>query len=231
MGRQQAVTSALKIQDSDDYYFTNRFSVDKLIFDLNDDVDAIYNCSHTVFESDVAKERYYAYDQSPVYTLSETVTPEKLFKALLFYWHGRLHTSAITVKREAFQKTGLFSESLRWAEDTELWLRLALKTKMIPGNITEPVSNRLIHDTNVSHQADKASFYKSEMYYSLFRWALDYGCTFENLNDIFNAHKKFLCQQGQLCSDKTLLMKYAKRFIGKITKPFFIKKLFMVLRA
>jgi glycosyltransferase involved in cell wall biosynthesis len=177
--------------DADDIYLTHRFFTEKNIFQNNPEIDAVYGCSHTIFISDWGKQQYYKVESSHIYTVNEVLPPELLFNNLLFYWNGRIHTSAITVRRSAFQKVGLFNEELRWAEDTELWLRLAYKVKMLAGNITEPIALRRIHDSNIVHQIDKARIYNDKMYHTLFEWALLQKPSFEVLNNIINAKKLY----------------------------------------
>jgi glycosyltransferase involved in cell wall biosynthesis len=175
--------------DADDVYLKHRFEYEKKIFEINSDVDAVYGCSHTIFITDLGKQKYYQVESSHIYTVSKHIPPEKLFNNLLFYWNGRIHTSAITVRKSAFKIVGLFNEKLRWAEDTEMWLRLACKVKMLPGEIIEPIAIRRIHDSNTVHQIDKARQYNDEMYHTLFEWALSQKAAFEVLNNIINAQK------------------------------------------
>ncbi len=210
--------------DADDYYLSNRFVCEKKLFNTTTGIEVVYGCSHTIFTDEINKEKYYTYEQNNIYTLSEIVPSEKLFKALLFYWYGRLHTSTITVKKESFKKTGLFNETLKWAEDTEMWLKLSLQTKMLPGNIQTPVSLRRIHESNIVHETNKAQFYKNKMYESLFIWALQKKNSFEILNDIFNAHRLYLINQNKLSRRDFFLIKILKQHPAIIFNSFFWKK-------
>lgn len=214
--------------DADDYYLPCRFKSEKFIFENQPDVEVVYGCSYTIFITKDGEKKYYSYEQSNIYTLSDRVAPEKLFKALLFYSHGRLHTSAITIKKSAFVKTGLFNTKLKWAEDTELWLKLALKTKMVGGNIESPISLRRIHDNNIVHQTDKAQHFKIKMYQSLLNWSMKEKYPFMVVNDIFNAYKNYMSDKFPLISEKKLfwgLLKSNKSILGN---SFFWKKLKLV---
>lgn len=211
--------------DADDYYLPNRFSYEKRIFQAELSTDVVYGCSHTIFITAEGREKYYNYETSDIYTLSQRVPPETLFNALLFYQYGRLHTSAITIKKEVLNKTGLFNEKLKWAEDTELWLKLSLKTKMVAGNIETPISHRCIHNDNIVHQTGQAAFYKNKMYRSLFKWSLKQHFPFEIANNIFNTHKSYLIAQKKLSNRASFFGLYFIKDPTIIFYPFFWKKL------
>jgi glycosyltransferase involved in cell wall biosynthesis len=191
LGILNASSEFVSFLDADDVYLAHRFSAEKKIFQSEPEIDGVYGCSHTIFISESGKQQYYKVESSHIYTVNEVLPPELLFNNLLFYWNGRIHTSAITVRRSAFQKVGLFNEELRWAEDTELWLRLAYKVKMVSGVINEPIALRRIHDRNIVHQIDKARIYNDKMYHTLFEWALLQKPSFEVLNNIINAKKLY----------------------------------------
>ncbi len=61
-----------------------------------------------------------------------------------------MHTSAVTVRLEAFQVAGGFSEALRYNQDEDLWLRLALQGQF--AYLDEPLSYfRLRPDSHTGH--------------------------------------------------------------------------------
>lgn len=213
--------------DADDIYLSHRFNAEKTIFLSNPEIDAVYGCSHTIFISDWGKQQYFKVENSHIYTITQVIPSEKLFNALLFFGSGRIHTSAITVRKSAFVKTGLFNENLRWAEDTELWLRLAFKTKMLPGDIKEPIAFRRIHDHNIVHQIDQARLYNDKMYHSLFDWAIDQQPSFEVLNNIMNAQKiHSFCYK--YISDKKYFLFHIIAHPKIVLTSFFWKKLTLV---
>lgn len=227
LGIINATCEYVSFLDADDFYLPHRFKVDKKILQSNTNVDAVYGCSHTVFITDWGKQQYYKVESSHIYTVTQNIPPEKLFNNLLFYWSGRIHTSAITVRKSAFKRTGLFNEKLRWAEDTEMWLRLAFKTKMLPGNIYEPISIRRIHDNNTVHQLEKARQFNDKMYHTLFEWALSQNPRFEVLNNIVNAQKLYSYSYKNL-SNKKYIWIHLIRHPKIIFRTFFWKKLFLI---
>lgn len=206
LGIINATCEYVSFLDADDIYLSNRFFEEKKIFSSNLEIDAVYGCSHTVFISEWGKQQYYKVDSNHIYTVTKYIPPEELFTHLLLYWNGRIHTSAITIKKSAFNRSGLFNEKLRWAEDTEMWLRLAYLIKMMPGNITEPIAIRRIHDSNTVHQLAKARKFNDKMYHTLLDWIIEKKPTFRVFNNILNAQKNYSYCYKNISTHKFILI-------------------------
>lgn len=209
--------------DADDYYLPNRFTIEKEIFLHEPDADGVYGCNLAMFENDEAKRKFLSRYESEFTTFSKKLKPEGLFKPLLFGGYGRFHTSAITIHKRAFEKAGLFNINIRYVEDTELWLKLSLKTRLLAGSIDEPVSIRRVHDTNSIHQIDKVEQYSKQMYQALFDWALQQSFPFETTNDFFIALHMFV--KGTAYDVKQLFWEQVKRNPSMLFRSFFIKKI------
>jgi glycosyltransferase involved in cell wall biosynthesis len=226
VGIKNASYEYISFLDADDQYLSNRFTDEKLIFENQPDVEAVYGFSLTTFLSEEGKATYYTREENNIYTLTEKIPPENLFRALLFYGYGRLHTSAITIRKTTLERIGLFNENLKWAEDTDMWLRLAMKAKMVGGSIETPISHRRIHNSNMVHQHDKALFYKNNMYNELFVWALNQNSSFEILNNIQNAHQMFT--EKIKLNVKIYFWLQIKTFPQIVFTRFFWKKLWLL---
>jgi glycosyltransferase involved in cell wall biosynthesis len=177
--------------DADDYYLPNRFATEKEIFLTAPQVDAVYGCNQAVFTSKEAREKFLRHYESETTTLTKILPPQELFTALLFGGYGRFHTSAITLRKRVFAKTGMFNPGLRMGEDTELWLKLALATTMVAGSIKEPVAIRRVHDTNSIHNMDRVQTERPRMYQSLFDWVLRQPFPFAVKNACFICLHRF----------------------------------------
>lgn len=74
------------------------------------------------------------------------IFPSALLTELL---RGRTwHTSGILCRRALFDKTGLFNTKFRIAEDSNLWFKMACVGKIIPGDMSKPVSEYHRHSEN-----------------------------------------------------------------------------------
>ena len=108
------------------------------------DVDAVYETVLMVFDDDSGKDTMAEWGKT--FGLSRKVPPSVLLTELL---RGRTwHTSGILCRRTLFDKTGLFNTKFCIAEDCNLWFKMACVGKIIPGDMTRPVSGYHRHGTN-----------------------------------------------------------------------------------
>jgi glycosyltransferase involved in cell wall biosynthesis len=84
---------------------------------------------------------------------------EKAFESL-FEKGNFILTGTVLVERECLDNVGHFDERLRYAEDADLWVRIALFHKI--GCVPEPLMMRRIHSTNTSK--NEYSFITSKLY-------------------------------------------------------------------
>jgi glycosyltransferase involved in cell wall biosynthesis len=223
LGIQKAKYDYVSFLDADDYYLPNRFTVDKEIFLTIPEADGVYGCNLASFENEEARRKFLTRYPGETTTITEKLSPEQLFKPLLFGGYGRFHTSAITLHKRAFQKAGLFNTKIRYVEDTELWLKLSIKTKLYPGSIENPVSIRRVHDTNSIHQIQKVEEYTKIMYQHLFDWALKQNFSFEIKNDFFIALHQFV--SGEKSNPRKYFWSNVKRNPLPFISLFGIKKI------
>jgi glycosyltransferase involved in cell wall biosynthesis len=209
--------------DADDCYLSNRFTKEKEIFLSSPEVDGVYGCNQALFESNAARVKFLSHYENEQTTVQKAFQPQDLFKVLILGGYGRFHTSAITLRKRAFSKAGLFNTALRMNEDTELWLKLSLKAILVAGSIDEPVSIRRVHENNSIHEVEKARYYRGLMYQSLFDWAVSQEFCFEVKNWIFICLHKFA--KGETYSVKKLLWLQAMRRPRIILHAFFFKKI------
>ncbi len=223
LGIVNAACEFVSFLDADDYYLPNRFVREQGVFAQHPDADGVYGCNEEVFESDKAKELYLANRSSIYTTITEKVEPERLFKCLIFGGYGEFHTSTITLRKRAFEKAGLFNTTIRYVEDTELWLKLSLKCRLYPGSIDEPQTVRIVHENNSIHALDKIKPYKDLMYQVLFDWALKESLPFSAKNDFFNALHWYV--KGNSYPVKQLFWEQVKRNPSMTASQFFVKKI------
>ncbi|NTS43775.1 glycosyltransferase [Flavisolibacter sp. BT320] len=223
LGIRAAKADFIAFLDADDYYLPGRFEKEREIFASNADVDGVYGCNKAVFENEDVKKKFLQQYESEVTTVSQTLPPGELFKALLYGGYGRFHTSAITLRKSIFFSAGFFNTSLRMAEDSELWLKLSLKGKLVAGSIDLPVAIRRVHGSNSIHQTALAVEYRKRMYEALFPWALKQDVSFDVKNSFFiTLHKHVIGEQHGV---KTLLWQQVIRHPRLLFSSFFYKKI------
>ena len=215
--------------DADDYYLPNRFEYDKKIFDLKPHADGVYGCNVEYFETERAKDLYFTKRSNELTSITKKISPEQLYRCLLFGGFGEFHTSTITLKKRVFQKVGLFNPNLRYGEDTELWLKLALSCKLYNGSIDKPQSVRIVHEKNSIHEWDKIIPYRDLMYQFVFDWVIKQPVAFNIKNDFFTA--LYYHFKGRYKSAVTLLWKQLYRNPSMIFSSFLYKKFLLLLKS
>lgn len=163
----KATANYIAFLDADDYYLPNRFVSDKKIFQTDDNVDGVYNAIGANFYREASKNEQ---KQLELFTVREKIEPEELFNVLLSGKKGHFSIDGLTVKKEIFENTGYFTESLVVAEDTELIFKMALKCHLEAGVIDKPLAIRGVHDDNVFNREDLYEENLIKMYESLFFW-------------------------------------------------------------
>lgn len=229
IGIKNAKYNFISFLDADDYYLLNRFDVEKNIFLSDENIDGVYGCTLAKFESAEAREKFLKGDIAERTTLLQSVTPQRLFHALIFGGYGCFHTSAVTVKKKIFAQSGMFNEKICYGEDTELWYKMSLVATLIPGSIEEPVAIRWVHGNNSIHQFEKMEWYRKLMHREVFEWAVTKSFSFEVKNAFFIAIER-QDQTHKKSSLKILLSEVIRKPLLLFTS-FFYKKLHVIMQG
>ncbi len=167
LGILKAKGNFISFLDADDFYLNDRFKNDKIIFEQDESCDGVYNAIGAHFYRKTTTSEK---ERLKLTTISKNIAPDKLFDALLLGKVGHFSIDGLTVRKQVFDKTGLFNEDLLVSEDTELFYKMALKCNLKPGIINMPVAKRGVHNKNVSGNLLLYSKYELKMYESLFFW-------------------------------------------------------------
>lgn len=176
LGIKNSSSRFIAFLDADDYYLKNRFSNDEKLFLKEETMDGVYNAIGVEFyRESTEKER----EELSLTTLRFPVSPKLLFHEMTPKGTaGRFHGNGLTVKKEIFEKVGYFNEALEVAEDTELWIKMALEIDLYPGVLDKPVAIRGVHGDNVFSSNTRTKLYSRNyliMASSLLDWAYKTG--------------------------------------------------------
>jgi len=165
---QKATMPFIAFLDADDFYLENRFEIDSKIFASDTTIDGVYNAIGVHFYRDFSDEEH---QELSLTTVTEAIPPKELFGYLLNGKKGYFSIDGLTIKKEVLTKIGIFQEHLVVAEDTDWLLKMALTSKLVAGNITEPVAMRGVHDTNSFNKTEQYKIHRQKMYESLIHWS------------------------------------------------------------
>jgi hypothetical protein len=86
--------------------------------------------------------------------------------------YGHFHTNGITLRKSVFDDVGYFSSQLILHQDSEMWLRIALKKKLISGDLKNPVALIRRHEGNRIWKGQNYST-KYLLYVTFYNWVLN----------------------------------------------------------
>ncbi|MCL9809093.1 glycosyltransferase family 2 protein [Flavobacterium luminosum] len=168
LGIQKAISKYIAFLDSDDFYLSNRFKNDAKLFSEHPDIDGVYNAVDFYCYRAISEEEK---KQLVLNTVTQPIEPSQLFEALISGKYGHFQIDGLTVKKELFDRIGLFNEELKVAEDTDIFWKMALKGKLVSGIIDKPLASRGVHETNIFNNKEVYAVYTIKMYESMFFWA------------------------------------------------------------
>ena len=161
--------------DADDYYLPGRFTVARRIFEQQPDIDGVYEAISAHFQSEIAERRWREAGMPVLTTLTQPVTPEDLFAALVSGRFGHFSTIGFVARRSMFERSGLFDAHLDLHQDTALWLKMAATGRLAPGRLEEPVAIRRVHEANRSsatRDTSEAHRHRLIMWETVWGWGL-----------------------------------------------------------
>lgn len=156
LGMRHAKYETIAFLDADDYYLPGRFAGVRDLLGASHAADGVYEAvgTHAYDAVGLALHRRRMSNSvdaaDPMLTtMDQPIAPSALFEALLLGTHGFFHIDGLTLKRSALEKAGLLDEELvTGVEDKEWFLRLSLRTTLVPGRLSAPVAMRGVYEGN-----------------------------------------------------------------------------------
>jgi glycosyltransferase involved in cell wall biosynthesis len=161
LGIRSAIFPFVSFLDADDVYDVSRFRTDKSILASNNTIDGVYSAVGYLDEED-----------GKMFYLRKVISPNELFHFLLIGTYGHFHTNGITLRKSVFDDVGYFSSQLILHQDSEMWLRIALKKKLISGDLKNPVALIRRHEGNRIWKGQNYST-KYLLYVTFYNWVLN----------------------------------------------------------
>src|SRR5690606_21764758 len=146
--------------DADDYMLPDRFKPAMKVFAETPDADGVYDAVGTHFMDEVSKEKWLRKRSELLTTIHKRIPPEEVFYCQAVGRYGVFHTDGIVLRKDVFNKTGLFDTDLKLSQDTFMFIKIAAQCRLYPGSIDAPVAQRRIHRDNRVLRDSDVSRYK-----------------------------------------------------------------------
>lgn len=173
LGIREASSNFIAFLDADDYYLPGRFEPAAKVFADQADADGVYDAVGTHFETEQMRRWWAEQGRNELSTVRRRVEPEHLFAAMTGR-DGSFHTNGIVVRRELFERTGLFDSDLRMTQDFAMWIRMAVVGRLYPGAIDRAVAMRRLHGENrIVQQRSDHRMFALLMWRKLSQWSAD----------------------------------------------------------
>jgi glycosyltransferase involved in cell wall biosynthesis len=172
LGISKAECEYISFLDADDFFLENRFHEARKLFNKRD-IDGVYEAVGFYYENEEVRSERRTIGE--LTTMKEVVLPEQLFeKQSPIGDEGYCHIDGWIVKRDIFNKVGLFDENLLLHQDTAMFIKFAALGKMVPGKLNEPVALRRLHGNNrITKKISNYEHYKNKllMWETLWLWS------------------------------------------------------------
>lgn len=175
--------------DADDYYLPIRFNEAIKIFKNDPSIDGVYEAVGTYFQDEKNKKKWFNNRVETMTTVLEETSPQKLFDVLTKGGRGFFHGNGLTVKKNIFNKIGLFDSHLVLSQDFAMWIKMAAVGKLAGGNIKEPVAMRRVHNDNrMMSSKEKEKKYAIMMWETLIEWGRQNKINNSKMINLYNAY-------------------------------------------
>ena len=161
LGIRTAIFPFVSFLDADDVYDVSRFRSDKSILASTNTIDGVYSAVGYLDEED-----------GKMFYLRKVIPPNELFHFLLLGTYGHFHTNGITLRKSVFDDVGYFSSQLILHQDSEMWLRIALKKKLVSGDLKNSVALIRRHEGNRIWKGQNYST-RYLLYVTFYNWVLN----------------------------------------------------------
>jgi glycosyltransferase involved in cell wall biosynthesis len=169
LGLKNATCDFIAFLDADDYYLTNRFDNDEIIFDKFSKIEAI--CNTIIMVSDHQNALNYlngSYKNGQKIGFSKINSIVSIKDILQ---RKGVHLNGLTIKKSVIDKIGKFDVSLIQPEDVDFILRLIMETTVMSDD-GSPKACYVIHDNNSIKNVSQAIYYRRKLAKKHFKIAI-----------------------------------------------------------
>jgi glycosyltransferase involved in cell wall biosynthesis len=186
LGIKHARYDYIAFLDADDFYLPERFKTAKKLFKIHDYIDGVYEAIGAHFYEPQSERKFHLMRFKSLTTMSAVIAPEDLFEVLARGKNGFFHLDGLVVKKNIFERCGLFFDHLKLHQDTAIIIQMSLTGILMPGRLDEPVAMRGVHDQNRILSKYNALQTKFLLWQTLFTWAISEKTNIVRLTILFH---------------------------------------------
>jgi len=179
LGIEKASCEFIAFLDADDYYLSNRFDAEKILFQ-DSKIDGVFGAIGTDFINKKGKQDYInKFGENFLCTVNFPAEGKDIFFNMVAEpnsFGSSFSMISLTVRKSALENPKLrMPPDLRIHQDKEFIIRLAYHKHLKTGIINIPIANRTAHDSNsitkIKNYSRNAFNHQALLYKSLYDWA------------------------------------------------------------
>jgi len=137
--------------DSDDLWSPNKIELQQSFMEQHSDIDFVFSDQDEFHGENILKESLLRKSSFYSEITSQVPIRDPIKKLLL---ENFIPTSSVMVRRDCFEKAGLFDEKLPLCNDRDMWLRIAAHCSI--GCLPLLLGRKRAHKTNISNDSELA---------------------------------------------------------------------------
>ena len=160
LGIRMATSAFLAFLDADDYYLPDRFAHTQILFENHPDADGVFESVGVQYQSQTLKAAHIERTHHEITGIRGHVSPELVFATLATGRKGHLHLNGFVIRRACITSELSFDTTLEQCQDSDWFLRIAARCRLVGGPVDTPVAIRRVHSGNRVLQRKKRIYFQ-----------------------------------------------------------------------
>ncbi len=200
--------------DSDDLFTPNKLDIQKKFLDNNSQFGMVYAKHNYIIDgNNLSKWRNWNFKES------NNGSGDIFIKQFI---ENKICIITTLIRRECFDRAGYFDESIPYASDSDMWIRISANYKI--GYIDEVLAYYRLHNTNVSLDRETCLLHRiasmNKNYTQFYDRVKDNSDIKKSIRDLYYRLIKLYIKNREFKKAKEYFVDYWKRFIFNTSLKF-----------